>query len=246
MIKEIKSNSGHSYRIDTEKVTCTCPNFKYRCSHYPFGSADRMCKHLQAEFDENPESFPADYAKPKQVFEDNAVDMGDKIRYPRVIFDPYVKTLKMLAQGTATIEKYEVCGSYRRLSTLVSDLDLLVTLSDPSKPESIREFYSKIMLAYPNHEIKAQGDLKLMIMIDGKVHLDVKVVPAESWGSALMHFTGPKTENIRLRSKASKLGLKLNEYGLWTDDEVNLATNKDEREIYELLKEDYKSPWDRK
>jgi DNA polymerase (family 10) len=204
-----------------------------------------MCKHLQAEFEENPSIFPADYAKPKMTFEDNAVQMNEKVRYPKIIFDPYVKALKILAKGTACIDKYEICGSYRRLANLVSDLDLLVTLSDPSKPESIREFYSKIQLAYPNHEIKAQGDLKFMIMLDGKVHLDVKVVPAESWGSALMHFTGSKVENIRLRSKASRMNLKLNEYGLWTEDEINLAEGKDEREIYELLKEQYKAPWER-
>ena len=169
MIKEIKSDSGKTYKVDTDKVTCSCADWQYRRRHYPNGSIDHLCKHLRALLEEDPKLFPSEYHQKKDEFDENAVVMDDKIRYPRVMFDSYVKSLKLLAKGGSAIDKYEVCGSYRRLNSLVSDLDLLVTLKDPTNTKSIYEFYNKIKLAYPNHEIKAQGDLKLMIMLDGKL-----------------------------------------------------------------------------
>lgn len=224
MIKLIKSESGHEYKIDTDQVTCTCADYKYRRSHMPLGSMDHLCKHLKSELDNNPNEFPAEYSKPKSSFDHNGVVQDDKVRYPRALFDRYVRSLNMLADGGSVINKHEVCGSYRRMCDLCSDLDLLVTLSNPLDKTSIREFYNKIKLAFPNHEVLAEGDLKLMIMLDSYVHLDVLVVPEDSWGSALMHFTGSKLENIRLRRKALSLGCKLSQYGVIRDsDGMNLS-----------------------
>lgn len=244
MIKEIKSSSGKSYKIDTTNIKCSCADWQFRRSHYPTGSMDHLCKHLKSELESHPELFPVEYRSKKVEFESDVVVMDDKVRYPRLLFDKYVKSLRILAEGCSSIDDIEICGSYRRLCDLVSDLDVLVSLTNPSNPHSIYEYYNKIKLAFPNHEVLAEGDKKSMIMIDGIIHVDIKVVPKESWGSALMHFTGPKVENIRLRSKASKLGYKLNEYGLW-DGDNNLSSNMSESDIYKLLGDEYKYPWER-
>jgi DNA polymerase (family 10) len=47
------------------------------------------------------------------------------------------------------------------------------------------------------------------------LQVDLRVVPAESYGAALLYFTGSKGYNIELRKRAIARGLKLNEYGLF-------------------------------
>jgi DNA polymerase (family X) len=48
--------------------------------------------------------------------------------------------------------------------------------------------------------------------------VDLRVLPRESWGAAMMYFTGSKEHNVRLRERALKLGYTLNEYGLYPLD----------------------------
>ena len=65
------------------------------------------------------------------------------------------------------------------------------------------------------------------------MQVDVRVVPAESFGAALQYFTGSKQHNVRLREIAVKGKLKLNEYGLF-DGDTPLA-GATEEEIYQRL-----------
>jgi DNA polymerase (family 10) len=50
------------------------------------------------------------------------------------------------------------------------------------------------------------------------VQVDLRLVPEQSWGAALMYFTGSKEHNVRLRERALRQGLTLNEYGLFPED----------------------------
>jgi DNA polymerase (family 10) len=45
--------------------------------------------------------------------------------------------------------------------------------------------------------------------------VDLRVVPPESWGAALQYFTGSQAHNIALRARAQKMGLTINEYGVF-------------------------------
>jgi DNA polymerase (family 10) len=51
------------------------------------------------------------------------------------------------------------------------------------------------------------------------IQADLRVVPRESWGAALMYFTGSKEHNVKLRERALKKNLTLNEYGLFPEDD---------------------------
>ncbi|MFN3347128.1 MAG: PHP domain-containing protein, partial [Candidatus Bipolaricaulaceae bacterium] len=63
---------------------------------------------------------------------------------------------------------------------------------------------------------------------------DLRIVPAESFGAALQYFTGSKAHNIRLRERAVARGWKLNEYGLF-DEQDRLIAGRTEEEIYQAL-----------
>lgn len=119
---------------------------------------------------------------------------------------------------------HEVCGSYRRQSPDVGDIDFLVT----GKPigEELDKELKKLKV-----EMDWSGTDKVGFQVSG-MHVDIKWVPEESWGAGLVHHTGPWGFNIKLRSLAKKKGLLLNEYGLYTrDDDRKVIAQKTEAEV---------------
>ena len=60
-----------------------------------------------------------------------------------------------------------------------------------------------------------RGDTKMSIRLRRGLQVDLRVVPAESFGAALQYFTGSKDHNVILRGMAKDRGLKINEYGVF-------------------------------
>lgn len=120
-----------------------------------------------------------------------------------------------------------LAGSARRQKPEVGDLDIvLVPRSERTKEVATELFGSPTGGLY-----------------DG-IQVDLVYVSPGSEGTALMHSTGSSMENMRLRRKAKRLGLKLNQYGLWQDN-LNLAHGLSEEQIYNALGEPYVRPEDR-
>ncbi|MFO1058893.1 MAG: DNA polymerase/3'-5' exonuclease PolX [Dongiaceae bacterium] len=108
--------------------------------------------------------------------------------------------------GVAAIE---VAGSYRRRLETVGDLDL-VAAARSSGPLMER------FVAWPGVErVLSRGPTRSSVLLRGGLQVDLRVVPAASYGAALQYFTGSKAHNIALRQRAAERGLKLNEYGLF-------------------------------
>lgn len=131
MVYKVLSSDGETeYDVDTEKVTCTCAQFTYRCAHKPIDSEDRLCKHIAKVFNEHPESIPPRLQKEYVNVDMSGKDPDGKTRYPRGLFDLYVSSIKSVVEKFPNIFlRSEVCGSYRRLAPKVSDLDILVELA---------------------------------------------------------------------------------------------------------------------
>jgi len=102
----------------------------------------------------------------------------------------------------------ETAGSLRRGRETVGDLDLLVTSDEPVA-------VMERLVAWPEASaVLLRGDTKTSIRGPRGVQVDLRVVPAESFGAALQYFTGSKEHNVRLRGRARDQGLSLNEYGV--------------------------------
>jgi DNA polymerase (family 10) len=100
-------------------------------------------------------------------------------------------------------------GSLRRWRETVGDLDILITCADPG-PVMDR------FVGYPGvREVVGKGETKSTVILTSGMQVDVRVLPEESFGSALCYFTGSKDHNVALREMAKKEGLKLSEYGLF-------------------------------
>ncbi len=110
------------------------------------------------------------------------------------------------------INQITIAGSYRRRKETVRDIDILVTGSDNS---CIMDWFLK----YPRfNKIISKGETRsTALMIPGS-QIDIRVVPEESYGAALHYFTGSQAHNISIRKRGVKLGLKINEYGVYKGD----------------------------
>ncbi len=115
-----------------------------------------------------------------------------------------------------------VAGSYRRKKETVADLDVLATCSKSSK----------VMEAFVNYgnvdKIVARGDTRSTIILRSGIQMDLRVVPEECYGAALHYFTGSKAHNIAVRTLGVKKGLKINEYGVFRDEELIAGKKEDE------------------
>jgi len=247
MIFEIQGSGKEPYKVDTEKLTCTCPNFKFQRSRLPNTSADRLCKHLQQVFDEHPELAPLWMQHQESNEVSVTADADGKTRYNRAFFDVYVYDIKaVLSHFAMQIKRYEFCGSYRRLAERCSDLDVLLVLNDGFTADEFFDYLQNVM-GYELMKNIGRGSKKAAYLIDGIVHVDFKVIPEESWPFATLHFTGSKENNIKMRQKALSLGYSLSEYGLRRKDEdqVQQFGCKTEEDIFNFLHMQYLEPWDR-
>jgi len=247
---KVMSESGHEYEVDTEELTCTCPHWRYRCHNYSTTHPNRICKHLDKVFIDNPELAPMAYRinDPSSV----AVESSDgKVRYPRIIFEPYVTLINnSISAFSNLIKKHYVCGSYRRMKDMISDLDvLLVTTEDMVFPDEFFDYF-EVMPGYKVDKLwrgaRVTGK-KASYKINDLVQVDFMLVPEESLPFALCHFTGSKEENIELRRVAGTKHHSLSQYGLRNDEDgkTYIYGIKTEEDLYKWLGLPYKQPWQR-
>lgn len=103
----------------------------------------------------------------------------------------------------------EVAGSLRRRKETVGDIDLLVAAADAGPV--VRAFTQLSGVA----AVLAEGPTKASVRLRAGIQADLRVLPPESFGAALHYFTGSKSHNIALRTRAVRLGLKISEYGVF-------------------------------
>lgn len=107
------------------------------------------------------------------------------------------------------VKDINLAGSIRRKKETIKDIDILCT----AKKSDV--VMSKFVNLSQVKEILAQGETKSSIILDENIQVDLRVIKPESYGAALMYFTGSKDHNIALRELGRKKGYKINEYGLF-------------------------------
>jgi DNA polymerase (family 10) len=133
----------------------------------------------------------------------------DERRMLRARAAQYAEPLLEWMRGATGIGRVELAGSFRRCRETVGDLDLLVENEDGRA--AVRHF-----TAYPQvARILARGTTRAAVQLAGGLHVDLRVLPAESYGAALHYFTGSKAHNIAVRGMGRARGLKISEYGVF-------------------------------
>ncbi|WP_433684638.1 DNA polymerase/3'-5' exonuclease PolX [Nocardia sp. CA-119907] len=131
------------------------------------------------------------------------------------------------------VSRVDYAGSLRRMRDTVGDIDLLVAADDP---DTVMDHFCTRPLV---DRILAHGRTKSSIVTTQGIQVDLRVVPASSWGAALLYFTGSKAHNIHIRKLAVRAGLKLSEYGLFDADTDRPLAAATEAEVYDALE----LPW---
>jgi DNA polymerase (family 10) len=146
--------------------------------------------------------------------------------------DQIVAELREHMAACKSIEELEFTGSYRRGKETIGDLDILVVSGDVNQVMDRLAAYPEIT------QTLARGDTKMSIRIASGLQIDLRVVPAESFGAAMQYFTGSKEHNVILRGMAKDKGLKINEWGVFRvkgEKEERIAGTS-EKEVYDTLK----------
>ena len=149
------------------------------------------------------------------------------------------------ARGVEGVERVEVAGSLRRGAETIGDVDVLAAVPGPApSPEDptpapdaavAAAVFDAVEALDGVAEVLLRGDTKLSVRFEAGLQADVRAVPADCFGAALAYFTGSKEHNVKLRERAGKRGLSLNEYALTEKDGGAVVASETEEEIHEAL-----------
>jgi DNA polymerase (family 10) len=141
------------------------------------------------------------------------------------VAEVFIAALTPLTQA----RRVAYAGSLRRMRETIGDVDLLVAGTDAGP-------VMETFVAQPGvTRVLAKGDTKSSVVTDRGLQIDLRVIPPEAWGAAMIYFTGSKPHNIRIREIAVRKGLKLSEYGLFDATSGELLAAETEEAVYERL-----------
>ncbi len=143
---------------------------------------------------------------------------------------PLAQDIVRRVRESAPVGQIVVAGSIRRWKETVQDIDILCT---SRKPDDVMNAFVKLPLT---GRVLAHGTTKSSIITEEGIQVDLRVVEEDSFGAALQYFTGSKEHSIKLREKAVRAGLKINEYGVFREPGERRIGGKKEEDVYRALK----------
>lgn len=151
------------------------------------------------------------------------------LRRLRSMVEPQAERMVAALRALPTVTAADFAGSLRRLRPTVRDIDLVVGSHDP---ESVMDAFSMLPeLA----RIEERGDTKMVAATHTGLGVDLRVVPPESYGNLLQHFTGSADHNVALRGHAQRRGYKICEYHVQHLESGRLITCATEAEVYGVV-----------
>jgi len=139
----------------------------------------------------------------------------------------HFESLRRRLEGMKSLKKWEVAGSFRRTKETIGDLDVLLIAKDRGEATGELLEYEEIS------ETIDKGEEKVTVRLSGGLQVDFRFFEEESFGAAMLYFTGSKAHNIALRRIAVARDWKLNEYGIFKGD--RRLAGKDEEGVYKRL-----------
>ncbi|HWN23017.1 MAG TPA: DNA polymerase/3'-5' exonuclease PolX [Gaiellaceae bacterium] len=136
--------------------------------------------------------------------------------------------VSVLREHPAAVKVSEA-GSVRRRRETFRDLDIIATSTDAP---ALIDYFTKLKWVA---DVVAKGDTKATVISNDGLRFDLRVVPPESYGNLLQHFTGSKEHNVALREDAVRRGFSVSEYGITTVETGDVFTAEDEEAVYEHL-----------
>ncbi|MBV8258001.1 MAG: DNA polymerase/3'-5' exonuclease PolX [Actinobacteria bacterium] len=161
------------------------------------------------------------------AFQAQNVDAGDR----RLLGEglPAVQAVVATLRDHPAAVAVSEAGSVRRRKETFRDLDIIATASDPAE---LTTYFTQLKWVV---DVAAHGDTKATVVSNDGLRFDLRVVPPESFGNLLQHFTGSKDHNVAMREDAVRRGLSISEYGVTTVETGEVFQSADEDAVYEFL-----------
>lgn len=156
-----------------------------------------------------------------------AARLAEAPRVKRAMVIPSAEALVAYLEQSSGVSRVIAAGSYRRELETIGDLDILVTA------HAGRTVMDRFVAYQEVRDVLAHGETKSSVRLQSGLQVDLRVVPQDSYGAALLYFTGSKSHNVVLRQLAQQRGLKLNEYGLFRGDKP--VAGETEESVYASL-----------
>jgi DNA polymerase (family 10) len=118
-----------------------------------------------------------------------------------------VETLLAELAGVPGLRSIQPAGSYRRRRETIGDLDLL---AETDRPQELVERFATLGSV---DRVLGRGPHKAAIRLLRGPQVDLMIMPPGQAGTYLIHFTGSKEHNVRLRGMARDRGWSLSEKG---------------------------------
>ncbi len=130
------------------------------------------------------------------------------------------------------VAEVQVAGSLRRRKETIGDVDLLARFEGDGT-EVVNHFVEYRGVA----RVEGAGPTKGSVVLHSGLQVDLRVIPEISYGAALQYFTGSKEHNVALRTRAVRMGLRVNEWGVFEapDEEGKRQAGPTEEGVYEVL-----------
>lgn len=161
------------------------------------------------------------------------VDHAEKrtrLAFAEQIAEPLLAHLR----GFTGVRDCVVAGSFRRRRETIGDLDILVTCADGARVVEHFVAYADV------RDIVSKGPTRSTVRLHSGMQVDLRVVPEESYGAALLYFTGAKAHNIAVRRMAVAKKLKINEYGVFKG--TKRMAGRTEKDVYACVGLPYIEP----
>ena len=159
-----------------------------------------------------------------------------------------------------------ICGSYRREKETSGDIDMLILHpelktftdidnSDMSLKIIVKKLTQKKLLVdhlTEDGNTKYMGLCKLVKKSKAR-RIDIRLIPYESKGAAMLYFTGSGEFNKNMRTEALAKNLTINEYGIYKVKKAKgkkiekgeLIPTESEQDIFKLVNMEYVEPRNR-
>jgi DNA polymerase (family 10) len=155
-------------------------------------------------------------------------------RYRLSTAEDFSEDLLAYLRKAPSVGQVVVAGSFRRRRETVGDLDILVSCADGVAVIDRFVRYDEV------DQVLAKGPARSTVVLKAGIQVDLRVIPDESFGAALVYFTGSKDHNIAIRKRGQGRSLKVNEYGVFRG-EARIA-GRTEAEVYRALGLTYIEP----
>ncbi len=138
-------------------------------------------------------------------------------------------------KNSREIEHISIAGSLRRKKEVVKDIDIIAGMEHPEDIMDVFVSYKDVI------SVTGKGETKSSVVLRQGINADLRIVTSKEYPFALHHFTGRREHNTKMRARAKRFGLKMNEYGLFREDD-SIVRCGNEQEIFNALELDYIPP----